>query len=188
MASNTAAVPPLYELSGALEELRRQLAAANDAQVASEVGQHNQTVLSNIMLTEQESGQVAPPEDLERGHGGAQAASITPLSNSQNGVDHNTSTDSQAVPPVSLLDQIPAEPDLAIHHNQTPFSGQILKPDVHLAQAAQLAATSQSQAEQFSRGEFQTTTTTVEANDPPVAVVPIADQTTDEDAGFSFTV
>ena len=38
------------------------------------------------------------------------------------------------------------------------------------------------------RGESQTTTTTVEANDPPVAVVQIADQTTDEDAGFSFTV
>ncbi len=33
-----------------------------------------------------------------------------------------------------------------------PFNGQILTPDVHLAQAVQLAATPQSQAEQFSRG------------------------------------
>ena len=70
MASNTAAAPPLSELSGVIEELRRQLASANDAQVASEVGHQHQTVLSNIMLTGQEEGQVAPPEDVEKGRFG----------------------------------------------------------------------------------------------------------------------
>ena len=49
-----------------------------------------------------------------------------------------------------------------------------------------LAAAPQSQAEQFSPEGPQTTS--VDINDAPVAVVPIADQTTNEDAGFSFTV
>ena len=86
MASNTAAVPPLSELSGAIEELRRQLASANDAQLATEVGHQHQTVLSNIMLTGQEDGQVAPPEDLEKaGPGVAKAVDFSPVSNFKNG-------------------------------------------------------------------------------------------------------
>ena len=65
MASGIAAAPPLSDLSRELEELRRQLASASDAQVASEVSQHHQTVLSNIMLTGQQFGQVAPEESFE---------------------------------------------------------------------------------------------------------------------------
>ena len=188
MASNSAAVPPLSELSGVLEELRRQLASASDAQVASEVGHHHQTVLSNIMLTGQEAGQVAPPEDLEKGSSGAaKATAFSPVSNFKNGTDHNTSTDAQTAPPASALDQISAGSDLVSHHNQTPFNGQILTPDIHLAQAVQLAATPQSQAEQFSRGRASDSLLSI-LNDAPVAVVPIADQSTNEDAGFSFTV
>ena len=96
MASSNAALPPLSELSGVVEELRRQLAAANDAQLASEVGHHHQTVLSNIMLTGQESGQVAPPEHSERTSSGVvKVAAVNSVSNSQNGTDHNTSTDPQ---------------------------------------------------------------------------------------------
>ena len=37
MASSIAAAPPLLDLSRELEELRRQLASANDAQLPSEV-------------------------------------------------------------------------------------------------------------------------------------------------------
>ena len=189
MASNSAAVPPLSELSGALEELRRQLASVTDAQVATEVGHQHQTVLSNIMLTGQEEGQVAPPEDLEKGSAGvAKATAFSPVSNFKNGTDHTTSPDSQTPPATSALDQISSGSDFLSYHSQAPFNGQILTPDLHLAQAVQLAEIPQSQAEQFSRGGSQTTTTTIEANDPPVAVVPIADQTTNEDAGFSFTV
>ena len=66
MASNSAASPPLSDHSAVAEELRRQLAAANDAQLASEVGHQHQTVLSNIMIMGQESGQIAPVEDLEK--------------------------------------------------------------------------------------------------------------------------
>ena len=61
-------------------------------------------------------------------------------------------------------------------------------PDVHLAQSFQLAATPQSQTEQLSRGESQAPAISIDGNDAPVAVVPIANQTTNEDAGFSFTV
>ena len=68
----------------------------------------------------------------------------------------------------------------------TPFNGQSLTPDVHLAHAVQLAATPQSEAGQFSRGEPRQLLSIL--NDAPVAVVPIADQSTNEDAGFSFTV
>ena len=189
MASNTAAVPPLSDLSGVAEEIRRQLASANDAQLASEVGHHHQTVLSNIMLTGQESGQVAPPEDLEKGSSGvAKATAVNPVSNSQNGTDHNTSTDAQTAQPSlrpgsnfrwARLDQSP--------QSAPPFNGQILTPDVHLAQAVQLAATPPSQAEQFSPWQ-EPQTAIIDLNDAPVAVVPIANQSTNEDAGFSFTV
>ncbi|MDP1701227.1 MAG: hypothetical protein Q8L53_09790, partial [Aestuariivirga sp.] len=176
-----------------IEELRRQLASASDAQVATEVGHHHQTVLSNIMLTGEETGQVASPEDLEKSSGAAKATSFSPVSNFKNGADHNTSTDAPAAPPTSAPDQIPAGSDLISHHNQSPFNGQILTPDVQLAQAVQLAATPQSQAEQFSRAEPQTAivdtqTAIVDTNDAPVASVQIADQSADEDAGFSFTV
>ncbi|MDO8352034.1 MAG: hypothetical protein Q7T14_01115, partial [Aestuariivirga sp.] len=87
-----------------IEELRRQLASVSDAQVATEVGHHHQTVLSNIMLTGQEDGQVAPPEDLEKGSSGAAKAANSPVSNFKNGTDHNTSTDLQTAPPTSALD------------------------------------------------------------------------------------
>ena len=66
MASNSAAVPPLSELSGALEELRRQLASVTDAQVATEVGHQHQTVLSNIMLTGQEGGKLRRPKTWKK--------------------------------------------------------------------------------------------------------------------------
>ena len=96
MASSTSAVPPLYDLPGVAEEIRRQLASAKDAQLASEVGHHDETVLSNIMLTGQESGQIAPPEDLEKTSSGvAQTTAVNPVSNSQNGTDHDTSTDAR---------------------------------------------------------------------------------------------
>ena len=189
MASNSAAVPPLSELSGVIEELRRQLASVSDAQVATEVGHHHQTVLSNIMLTGEETGQVAPPEDLEKGSSGAaKAAAFTPVSNFKNGTDHSTSTDSQTAPPTSALDQISAGSDFVSHHNQAPFNGQILTPDIQLAQAAQLAAIPQSQAAQFSAKGGEPETAIVDTNDDPVPVVPIANQSTNEDAGFSFTV
>ena len=167
MASNSAAVPPLSELSGVIEELRRQLASVSDAQVASEVGHHHQTVLSNIMLTGQEDGQVAPPEDLEKGSSGAaNATAFSPVSNFKNGTGINTSTDAPAAPPPSALDQIPAGSGFISHHNQSPFNGQILTPGVQLAQAVALAATPQSQAEQFSRAQPQTAI--VDTNDDPV--------------------
>ena len=189
MASNNAAVPPLSELSGVIEELRRQLASVSDAQVATEVGHHHQSVLSNIMLTGEETGQVALPEDLEKGSAGvANATAFSPVSNFKNGTDHNTSTDSQTAPPTSALDQFSAGSDFVSHHNQAPFNGQILTPDVQLAQAAQLAAIPQSQAAQFSSKGGEPETATVDTNDDPVPVVPIANQSTNEDAGFSFTV
>ena len=171
MASSTSAVPPLYDLPGVAEEIRRQLALAKDAQLASEVGHHDETVLSNIMLTGQESGQVAPPEDLEKGSSGAANTPVfSPVSNFKNGTDHNTSTDAQAAPPASTLDQISAGSDFVSHHNQTPrFEGQILTPDIHLAQLAQLGAAPPSQAEQFSPGREEPETTYIDINDAPVA-------------------
>ena len=176
MASSTAAVPPLSELSGVIEELRRQLASANDAQLASEVGHQHQTVLSNIMLTGQESGQVAPPEDLEKGSSGvAKATAFSPVSNFKNGTDHNTSTDAQTAPPASAPEQISAGSDFISHHNQTPFNGQILTPDIHLAQAVQLAATPQSQPEQFSPGgEPQTAIVDINDARSPLFPLPIS--------------
>src|SRR3990170_2558231 len=118
MASSTAAVPPLSDLSGVAEEIRRQLASAKDAQLASEVGHHDETVLSNIMLTGQESGQVAPPEYLEKTSSGvAQATAVNAVSNSQNGPDHNTSSNAQTAQPTSALDQISAESALVSHYN-----------------------------------------------------------------------
>ena len=189
MASSNAALPPLSELSGVVEELRRQLAAANDAQLASEVGHHHQTVLSNIMLTGQESGQVAPPEHSERTSSGVvKVAAVNSVSNSQNGTDHNTSTDPQMAQPASALDQISAGSDFVSHHNLTPFERQALAPDVHLAQSVQLGAAPPSHPEQFSPVGGGPQTAYIDINDPPVAVVPIADQSTNEDADFSFTV
>ena len=188
MASNTAAVPPLSELSGVLEELRRQLASASDAQVATEVGHHHQTVLSNIMLTGEEAGQIAPPEDLEKSSGVAKSASVDPLLNSQNGPDHNTSMDARSAQPDVAPDQNSAGPDSISHNNFTSFvQPQTLTPDIDLAQPVQLGAAPSPYVEQFS-AVGEPGTTEVDLNDPPVAVVPIADQTTDEDAGFSFTV
>ena len=189
MASNSAAVPPLSELSGVIEELRRQLASANDAQLASEVSHHDQTVLSNIMLTGKESRQIAPPEELEKGSSGtANTTAFSPVSNFKNGTDHSPSTDAQTAPPPSALDQISAGSDFVSHHSQAPFNGQILTPDIQLAQAVQPAAIPQSQAEQFSSKAGEPETAIVDTNDDPVAVVPIEDQSTNEDAGFSFTV
>src|SRR5436190_3691698 len=168
MASNTAAVPPLYELSGAIEELRRQLASANDAQLATEVGHQHQTVLSNIMLTGEESGQIAPPEDLEKaGAGVANSTAFSPISNFKNGTNQDTSNDAQTAPTAFAPDQISAGSDFLSHHGQSDFSGQILTPDVHLAQAVQLTATSESRPEQFSRAESQTAI--IDLNDAPVA-------------------
>ena len=135
MASNSAASPPLSDHSGVAEELRRQLAAANDAQVASEVGHQHQTVLSNIMIMGEKSGKIAPVEDLEKGGPGvAKAAAISPVSNFKNGVNHDASTDAQAAPPAAALDQISTGSDFISHHNQAPFDPQSLMPDVHLAQ------------------------------------------------------
>ena len=185
MASNSAAAPPLSDHSGAAEELRRQLAAANDAQLASEVGHQHQTVLSNIMIMGQEAGQIAPVDDLDKGSQGvAKAAAISPVSNFKTGTNQDTSTDAQGGPQAPALDLISGGSDFISHHNQASFDPQSLMPDVHLAQTAQLAASPPSQAEQFSRGEPQTPV--VDTNDDPVAVVEIADQSTDEDADFSF--
>jgi large repetitive protein len=187
MASSTAAVPPLSDLPGLAEEIRRQLASAKDAQLASEVSNHDETVLSNIMLTGQESGQVAPPEDLEKSSGLANAAAVYALSNSKNGTDHDTSTDARTAQPTSALDQISAESALVSHHNLARgFEGQILTPDIHLAQSVQLGAAPPAQAEHFSPLGPQSDSP--EINHAPVAAVEIADQATDEDAGFSFTV
>ncbi len=180
MASSNAAAPPLSDLSGVAEELRRQLALANDAQLASEVGHHDQTVLSNIMLTGQETGQVAPPENLEKTSSGVvKVAPVNSVSNSQNGTDHSTSSDPQATQPASALDQISAGSDFVSHRNLTPFERQALTPDVHLTQSAQLvqpAATPPLHAEQFSPAGPQTASP--EINDAPVAAVLIADQST----------
>ena len=190
MASNTAAAPPLSELSGVIEELRRQLASANDAQLASEVGHQHQTVLSNIMLTSQEAGQVAPPEDVEKaGSGVAKATAFSPVSNFKNGTNHETSTDPQTAPPTSAPDQISAAPDLVGHHNLTPFDHQASAPDVHLAHAVQLAAATPSYAGQFSpQGGGEPRTVDVDINDAPTVGAAIAGQSASEDAGFSFTV
>ena len=156
MASSIAAAPPLTELSGAIEELRRQLASVNDAQVATEVGHQHQTVLSNIMLTGQQTEQVAPPEDVEKASPGvAKAGVVSPVSNFKNGTDHNTSTDAQTPQPASAPDQISAGPDLLSHHSTLDrLDGQILMPDVHLAQPVQLGAAPQSQTELFSPRRF----------------------------------
>ncbi|MEQ1519927.1 MAG: cadherin domain-containing protein, partial [Aestuariivirga sp.] len=187
MASNSAASPPLSDHSAVAEELRRQLAAANDAQLASEVGHQHQTVLSNIMIMGQEAGKIAPVDDLDKGSQGvAKAAAISPVSNFKTGTNQDTSTDAQGGLQAPALDLISGGSDFISHHNQASFDSQSLMPDVHLAQAAQLAASPPSQAEQFSRGEPQTPV--VDTNDDPVAAVQIADQSTDEDAGFSFTV
>ncbi|HUQ34810.1 MAG TPA: putative Ig domain-containing protein, partial [Aestuariivirga sp.] len=189
MASSNAAVPPLSDLSGVAEELRRQLASANDAQLASEVGHHHQTVLSNIMLTGQESGQIAPEESLEKGSSSAaKPAAVSPVSNFKNGTDHNTSTDAQTAPPSTFLDQISAGSDWVSHHNLTPFDHQALMPDVHLAQAVHPGAVPPSQAKQVSSEDPQTASISIDVNDAPVASVSIADQSSNEDAGFSFTV
>ena len=188
MASSTAAVPPHSDLPGVAEEIRRQLASAKDAHLASEVGHHDETVLSNIMLTGQESGQVAPPEDLEKTSSGVvQTTAVNAVSNSQNGPDHDTSSNARPAQPISTSGQISAGSDFVSHHNQTPrFEGQILVPDVHLAQLAQPGTAPPSQAEHFSPVGPQSDSP--EINHAPVAAVEIADQSTNEDAGFSFTV
>ena len=75
------------------------------------------------------------------------------------------------------------------HHSLTPkLDSEILTPDVQLTQAVPLAAAPASQAEQFSSKGEETQTPEVDLNDPPVAVVSIASQAVNEDAGFSFTV
>ena len=63
-----------------------------------------------------------------------------------------------------------------------------MAPDVHLAQSVQLGAAPPSHPEQFSPVGGGPQTAYIDINDPPVAVVPIADQSTNEDADFSFTV
>jgi VCBS repeat-containing protein len=189
MASDTDTAPPLSDLSQELEELRRQLASASDAQLASEVSQHHQTVLSNIMLMGQQSGQVAPEESLERaGSGVAKTDAIDPVSNSQNSKEDSTPADARTGQPVSALDQISAASDLVSHRSLAPLDGQTFTPDVHLAQSFQPAVIPQSHAERFSGEEPQASATSLDINDAPVAAVPIADQATDEDAAFSFTV
>ena len=50
------------DFSDIAEEIRRQLTAAKDASLSSEVGQQHETVLANIMLPGQLSGQLAPPD------------------------------------------------------------------------------------------------------------------------------
>ena len=189
MASNIAAVPPLSDLSREIEELRRQLASANDAQVASEVSQHHQTVLSNIMLTGQESGQSAPEEKLERANSGvAKVAAIEPGPNSQNGQDHNASADAQTAQSAFALNQISTGSDFVSHHTLTPFDRQTLTPDVHLAQSVQPGVTLSSGTEEFSPEREGPQLAAPDGNDAPVASAVIADQATNEDAGFSFTV
>ena len=50
MARNDGIAYPTTNFASDAEEMRRQLAAARDAQSSSEVDQRNETVLSNIML------------------------------------------------------------------------------------------------------------------------------------------
>jgi VCBS repeat-containing protein len=192
MASSIAAGPPLLDLSRELEELRRQLASANDAQLASEVSQHHQTVLSNIMLTGEQSGQVAPEESPEKASAlPAKVGAIDPLSNSQNGTDPDSSADLQTAQPAFALDQISAASDLVSRPSLTPSDGQTFTPDLHLAHSVQLTAPPQLSAEQALRGAPEApaiTGDTGDTNDAPIAVVPIANQASNEDAGFSFTV
>jgi VCBS repeat-containing protein len=195
MASSIAAGPPLLDLSRELEELRRQLASASDAQLPSEVGQHHQTVLSNIMLTGQQSGQVALEETPEKaGAAAAKVDAIDPVSNSQSGTDLSTSLDAQTAQPAFALDQISTASDLVSHHSLTPLDGETFTPDLHLAQPVQVAAppplneTQAFRAEKPFPGEPESPAVGGDTNDAPIAAVPIANQTTNEDAGFSFTV
>ena len=129
MASRIAAAPPLSDLSREIEELRRQLASVNDAQLASEVSQHHQTVLSNIMLPGQVSGEIEPESLDGTGSGVAKAAAVNPVSKAQNGADNNSSNDAQADQPSFAPEQIPAGSDLISHHSLTPNpDNQILTP------------------------------------------------------------
>ena len=181
MASSITAVPPLSDLSGVAEEIRRQLASAKDAQLASEVSQHDETVLSNIMLTGQQSGQVAPVENLEsKSSSVAKVTAVSPVSNSQIGSDRDTSTDAQTTEPTYTLRQVSDGSATASHHNLTPFDRlerQALTPDVHLAQSAQLEATPPSHAEvqQFSTERVVPQSASPDTNHAPIATAAIAD-------------
>ena len=189
MASRTATAPPSSDLSGVAEEVRRQLASANDAQVASEVSQHHQSVLSNIMLPGQVEGEIAAENLDGTGSGIANTSDIKPASNAQNGTGSTTSSGAPEDQPGFAPEQTSTGPDLISHNGLTPnLDSKILTPDIQLAQGVQLAAAPASQGEQFSSTGEETQTPEVDLNDPPVVVVPIANQSTDEDAGFSFTV
>ena len=191
MASSIAAAPPLSDLSREIEELRRQLASANDAQLASEVSQHHQTVLSNIMLTGQQSGQVAPAENLEgTGSGVRKQLRLTRFQTLKT-ARITTLPLMQAAQPISPRIKFPLGSGFGRSPQSDPLDGQTLTPDVHLAQSVQLAAAPPSHAEQFSpqKGEAASRSPAVpDINDAPVASAVIADQASSEDAGFSFTV
>ncbi|MBL8905027.1 MAG: putative Ig domain-containing protein, partial [Rhizobiales bacterium] len=165
------------------------MASANDAQVASEVSQHHQSVLSNIMLPGQVEGEIAAENLDGTGSGIANTSDIKPASSAQNGTGSTTSSGAPEDQPGFAPEQTSTGPDLISHNGLTPnLDSKILTPDIQLAQGVQLAAAPASQGEQFSSTGEETQTPEVDLNVSPVVVVPIANQSTDEDAGFSFTV
>ncbi|MGB9142076.1 MAG: hypothetical protein WCB71_07750, partial [Aestuariivirga sp.] len=84
MSSRNYIATPPADFSDVAEEIRRQLTATKDASLSSEVGQQHETVLANIMLPGQLSGQLAPPDaTVPSGSGFRYEATGTPVAKNQ---------------------------------------------------------------------------------------------------------
>ncbi len=177
------------------EEIRRQLANARSNQTSGEVAQRHETVLSNIMLPGQ--ADIEPGEPLDTGT--ASTTAVPPPAD--NGQSVTTEEETQAIAPVTLP-KMPVDP--AAGHADAPLPGNSTAPAPSSSLLPEMgpvaiermiepvAATAATDSQSVAAPELTppakpTTPDAPDVNHAPTAAS-IADQTADEDAGFTFTV
>jgi Ca2+-binding RTX toxin-like protein len=191
-------VLPGESLNLVSEEIRRQLASAKDAQLSLEVGQRDETVLSNIMLPGQKTEQVIQEtEPVSNGR-------VAPVLSSGSNVSEPQDVTDKSHHKIRITDELKhdlpefLEPSRATNHLHTTASRvegrQVSEAASHLAQPPNLVPASSTHAHnaviihQDPQSEPVISIETVQENHDPVASIAIADQAATEDAGFNFKV
>ena len=176
------------------EEIRRQLASAKDVQLSSEVGQRNETVLSNIMLPGQKLGQMTPAG--ESASHGSNFTGETPKAEALKAQDYADGGHAKAAhmhsPNPGSTQFSPAGSSTALGNTNTSDipPAPMAEPALSTVQPAGLHAENSSQSERATPIP-QEPVAEVEAppvNHDPLVTGVIPDQTTLEDSGFSFTI
>ncbi len=182
------------DFSNLAEEIQRKLVSAKDAQLSSEVGQRNETVLSNIMLPSEQSAQIIPLEKAV--FASSSVTSETPISlipDSQNSVGSKSLRSQSIIKSNQNVTEFNATENSAVNAkieisgialNQTREAEMQLPKLAYLGTAYSSESTRPVPASHAPIPEKEPSN----ENHAPTVTTSISNQLISEDAGFTFAV